>query len=112
MVFRVGVCLPPGRQDRRVPTRTVNPNEKPLLSGDVDHSFRAGSAVRVTPPETMNARVSAASADIASTWSAGTSTTRPAKLYDQGRYTATCPGMPRCSRLSAVTKPRYQTAWV
>src|ERR1041385_5016971 len=79
----------PGREDRRGPTRAVNSNERRIFIRAADHSFRVGSAVRVPPPETMNARVSAASAEMGSTWSAGTSTTRPAKLYDQGRYTAT-----------------------
>src|SRR6478752_5453519 len=71
---------------------------------------RRGGGGIVTPPDTMNAMTSALSASSGSTALVGKIRSDPAKLYDCGRYTATCSRIPIESSVSCVTKP-IARAW-
>src|SRR6185312_2307538 len=65
---------------------------------------------RDTPPETTRAMMLALSASRRSMRARGTTTSVPAMLYENGRYTATLPGIERNARSSWVTKPRARTS--
>src|SRR6476661_2864908 len=71
---------------------------------------RRGGGGIVTPPDTMNAITSELSASSGSTALVGKMRSDPAKLYDCGRYTATCSCIPIESSVSCVTKP-IARAW-
>src|ERR1051326_1904442 len=73
-----------GRGEDGGPGAGVKRKREPGARAGPPHRFGGASAELDTPPEMMKASMSVASAASGRTWSAGTSATRPAKLYDQG----------------------------